>query len=49
MPASYPILQSRGEERKKAIEDMNKMVRVFEEGIKKDFPLINSLSSKETP
>ena len=38
MPASYPILQSRGEERKKAIKDMNKIIRVFEEGIKKDFP-----------
>ncbi|KAI4308632.1 hypothetical protein L6164_031688 [Bauhinia variegata] len=35
---SMPIILSRGKERKKAIEDLNKSISVFEEGIKKDFP-----------
>ncbi|XP_028789500.1 glutathione S-transferase U10-like [Neltuma alba] len=36
-PAIYPIFLSRGEERKKAIENLNEMIRVFYEGVKKDF------------
>ncbi|MED6172623.1 hypothetical protein PIB30_118047 [Stylosanthes scabra] len=38
MPASYPILLLKGEEKQKAIEDMEEMQRVLEEGIKQDFP-----------
>ncbi|XP_054825687.1 glutathione S-transferase U10-like [Prosopis cineraria] len=36
-PAIYPIFLSRGEERQKAIENLNEMIRVFTEGVKQDF------------
>ncbi|KAJ1423633.1 Thioredoxin-like superfamily [Sesbania bispinosa] len=42
-PGIYPILLSKGEERKKAIEEMDEMMKVFEEGVKEgldgQFPL----------
>ncbi|XP_027360574.1 glutathione S-transferase U10-like [Abrus precatorius] len=37
MPGTNSILLSNGEAREKAIEDMNEMLRVFEEGVKEDF------------
>lgn len=33
-----PIMSSKGEEQEKAIDGMNELIRVFEDGIKKDFP-----------
>ncbi|KAI9128720.1 hypothetical protein K1719_000203 [Acacia pycnantha] len=36
-PAINPIFISRAEERKKAIENLNEMIKVFYEGVKKDF------------
>ncbi|PON67060.1 S-crystallin [Trema orientale] len=38
MVAILPIIISSGKEQEKAIEDMNESLRVFEDGIKKDFP-----------
>ncbi|KAK7307112.1 hypothetical protein VNO77_39883 [Canavalia gladiata] len=36
MPCTNSILLSNGEERKKAIEDLNEMLRVLEKGVKED-------------
>nr|POF00686.1 glutathione s-transferase u10 [Quercus suber] len=38
MARLLPIIMSRGEEREKAIKDCNELLKVFEEGINKDFP-----------
>ncbi|MED6172622.1 hypothetical protein PIB30_051758 [Stylosanthes scabra] len=48
MPACYPILLKRGEENQKAIEDMEEMQRVLEEGIKQDFPEKSSFFNGKT-
>lgn len=32
------MFQSKGKEREKAIEDLKELIRVFEEGMQKDFP-----------
>lgn len=37
IPSSYRIFQSRGEERKKAAEEMEEILVVFEEGVKEGF------------
>lgn len=36
--ASSTIITSKGKEQEKAIDDANELIRVFEDGIKKDFP-----------
>lgn len=36
--ATLPIITSKGKEQEKAIDEMNELIRVFEDGIKKDFP-----------
>ena len=38
MARLLPIIMSRGEEREKAIKEFNELLKVFEEGINKDFP-----------
>ena len=38
MARLLPIIMSRGEERGKAIKEFNELLKVFEEGINKDFP-----------
>ncbi|KAL5553841.1 hypothetical protein UlMin_041242 [Ulmus minor] len=38
IPGIYTIGQSQGKERDEAIEEWSELVRVFEEGIEKDFP-----------
>ncbi|KAF4375233.1 hypothetical protein CsatB_018839 [Cannabis sativa] len=38
MVAILPIIMSKGKQREKAIEEMNELLRVFIEGIMKDFP-----------
>lgn len=38
MLGALPILKSEGEERERACEEQSKLIRVFEEGMKKDFP-----------
>lgn len=35
---ALPILKSIGEERERAVEEQSKLIRVFEDGMKKDFP-----------
>lgn len=35
---ALPILKSIGEERERAVEELSKLTRVFEDGMKKDFP-----------
>ncbi|KAL5553838.1 hypothetical protein UlMin_041239 [Ulmus minor] len=38
MPATLPIIMSKGREQEKAIDDMNELLREFEDGMKRDFP-----------
>jgi|UniRef100_A0A2N9IZV7 glutathione S-transferase len=38
LPSFYVIFGSKGKERETAIEDLSQVLRVFEEGIEKDFP-----------
>ena len=38
MPSFYIIFGSKDKEREKAIEDSRQLLKVFEEGIEKDFP-----------
>ena len=39
MPIFYIIFKAKGkEEREKAIEDLSQVLKLFEEGIEKDFP-----------
>ncbi|KAM3706710.1 hypothetical protein ACB098_03G170400 [Castanea mollissima] len=38
MARLLPIIMTRGEEREKAIKEFNELLKVFEEGINKDFP-----------
>lgn len=38
MQRSLPIIMSKGQEREQAIKEFNELVKVFEEGIKTDFP-----------
>ncbi|XP_057948769.1 glutathione S-transferase U10-like [Malania oleifera] len=49
MPALYPILKSRGKEQEKAIEGYSELVKVFEEGIKRDFPAGSPFLRGEAP
>ncbi|KAJ7953807.1 Glutathione S-transferase [Quillaja saponaria] len=47
-PGTYTIILSKGKEQEKAIEDYRKLLRVFEEGIKKDFPGRSNFCKGET-
>ncbi|KAL5826417.1 hypothetical protein ACOSQ3_018268 [Xanthoceras sorbifolium] len=38
LPSTYPIIYSEGEEREKTMAEFRELLRMFEEGIKKDFP-----------
>ncbi|GAU42556.1 hypothetical protein TSUD_240320 [Trifolium subterraneum] len=48
IPSSYGVLQFKGEERKKAIEDMVEILQVFKEGIKVLISSSNSSTASET-
>ncbi|BFG16674.1 hypothetical protein CerSpe_029480 [Prunus speciosa] len=37
IPGIYSIIRSKGKDREKAIEDLGELVKVFEEGMKRDF------------
>ncbi|KAK3223051.1 hypothetical protein Dsin_010076 [Dipteronia sinensis] len=37
LPSSYPIIYSKGEEREKAMAEFKELLRVFKDGIEKDF------------
>ena len=48
MLASLPIILSKGKEHEKAIEHMNVLVKVFQEGVERDFPEKSPFFKSET-
>ncbi|PSS28737.1 Glutathione S-transferase [Actinidia chinensis var. chinensis] len=38
LPSTYPIIKSSGKDQEKAIEECSELLKVFEEGLERDFP-----------